>query len=649
MPPLTAPFVAFVCGCGLAGLLTGCLDGAETAPDGRDRAGFDAAFDAGELDGGCGGGACDAAAPADPCAAEPGLLVADGLVERPLCASVEDVVWIEAPVGAAVTARIRATVAVSVRLRWPADGGGLEVDQLALAGDTAGELQWIAPAGPVELRAASTGSSTEASAGAGSWRVSATAAPRETMAVEITGQIGGSRRPVTNDGLGEVEPFATEGARVDLLDGAGRLVTASRVGAGGAVRLAGHAPAGEALSLRLVAQTEAAGVAVRVGPDEVLPWAEVVAEVVAGAGGADGGGAGAGGGDDAPAMPIDAALDPAGTTAAAWFITRTAAGGLARLEPLLPAHPAPPAVIYRWRPGFSAACGSCFRPGPAPVIDLGGRISDPDEWDEAVILHELGHHVAAVYSRDDSGGGPHDGGPIEPAVAWSEGFATFHAGFVIGDPIQRDYKVTGVSRIDLEALDDPRAFGTADGTLMGVLSEQLVAAVLWDLSDGGPNDDDLVTLDGPALFAPLFDGIPAAMHDRGAPGVDLADYLDALWCAAPPAGVDAVLAGRDYPYTAPESCRGKAGEPVAVQRRGETLILTAQVAGRLVLRDGGLRSRWVAAGETVQWRARPAGPWVGVELTYRGGRAVVAVEWAPAVVKAAPMLRRRAGAWEVVR
>lgn len=606
----------------LLALLAACApddDPLRALPDaGADTGPLDAEVDGPALD-----AAPDAAPDASPDAGPPACAPLDAaealsppaLAERAGCAE-GDALRISVPAGSAVVAWVRALDgAVDAALWWPAAEGGLRVDAVALA---AGEEAVFAFWSPAE------GAVVEARGGP--WRLAVTAGP-PAPAVAVDGVIAGWRRPVTDAGLMPAEPFSTAGARVDLVDADGRLLGAGRVGADGAFALAGHGPADAAALLRLVADARGAGVPVRVGPDGELPWAEAVAEVQGSA-------------------TVDAALDPEGAAAGAWFVARTTAEGLDRLAArvALPAVVDPPPVRVRWRPGFSDACGSCFRPGARPLIDLGGRVGDPDEWDAAVILHELGHYVAAVFSRDDSGGGPHDGSPIAPAVAWSEGLATFHAGWQQGDAVQLDYKITGVARLDLEVMDDPRAFGTADGSATGDLSERLVAAVLWDLHDAPPEDDDPAGLSDGRLFAPLFEVLAGAWVDRGAPGVDLLDYLDALWCAGPePAGAAAVLAERAVPHT--PSCRRKSAGPLAVERLpdGRLRVRSAR-AGRLVLFDGARQAVEVRAGQAVDWRPAKDAPLWGVELHHPGGRAVVPLRWPEAAP--APM-RRRAGAWEV--
>lgn len=579
-----------------------------TRPDARERdALLDATLDADESPAD-GGGACPGA---------PDDLDAPGFATRPLCPDHPDRVRIHAPPGARVEATIEAATDLTVTATWPAPS--IEVDRFGLAAGERAALRWIAPDAPITL--------TARAPDPGTWRLTLTledppAAPRP---VEIRGRITATTRPVTLDGLGAPTPASTAGARVDLIDPDGRIAAAGRVDPDGTFALTAHLPDARA-TLRLVAQTQTADLAVRVGPDALLPWAEAVAELD---------------GADTP-IEVDAALDPDSPTTAALHVARVAAAGLARVAPHLTPVDDPPPVVYRWRPGFSAPCGSCFRPGPAPVIDLGGRISDPDQWDDAIILHELGHHLAAIYSRDDSPGGPHDGDRVDPAIAWSEGFATFHAGWQLAAPVQLDYTITGVATLDLEAADDPRAYGTEGATLDGPVSERLVAAVLWDLYDAPPADDDDAAL-GDATLTPVFDAL-AHRDDRGAPGVDLADYLDTLWCPAPPPGAPLILDTRDYPYT-PPAC-AKATAPLHIERTADALIITPRLAGHLVLRDSAHPTHHSArAGDPITWRPQSSAPFVSVELHHPAGRAIVPVRWR-GTDPTPTRYHRRAGAYE---
>lgn len=140
-------------------------------------------------------------------------------------------------------------------------------------------------------------------------------------------------------------------------------------------------------------------------------------------------------------------------------------------------------------------------------------ITDTDEHDEAIILHELGHFVMDRLTSDSSTGGMHPrGARIDPGLAWEEGRASWFALAVLGAPLYRDtigVEPWGSLRVDedLERGEDPHP---------GLASETSVAKVLWDLSDGTeglPDDDD----DGLALGpAPVLRAMMALARVAGA-------------------------------------------------------------------------------------------------------------------------------------
>jgi len=600
--------------CLIAIVLLGCLDDGGTIPVADEHVDHGLPGDMGDAE--RPDVLPDAAADADPSArcaplTEPEHLDLATVVDRGPCPDGHAVRWTAAP-GTRFTVRLIPLDADAeggtAELWWPHPVDPIRADRRPLDDDA--PWIWSEPVDGAIVRVSSPGR----------WRMAVGAVLPEVEPTAVTGQITGWQRPVTDDGLGDALPFGTAGARVDLLDGEGGWLALTRIAGDGRFELRARAPDGPA-TVRLVSEASVAGLPVRVGPDGRLPWGEAVAEVRGSA-------------------EVELALDPAGATAGAWHVARTIADALTALGPLLPpTASAPPPVRVRWRPGFSEGCGSCFRPGDAPLIELGGRISDPDEWDRAVVVHELGHYIAAVFSRDDSGGGPHDGSPIAPAVAWSEGLATFIASWP-DRPVQLDYTLAGVARLDLEAMPQPEAFGTADGTAEGPISERLVAATLWDLFDAPAADDDPAALGDEAIFEPLFEILTGPWSDRGAPGIDLVDYLDALWCVAPDPAVGDVLSSRDMPHT--PSCRAKSRGPLTARTLADGRVeLMPAASGRLRSSDGTVQ--WVAAGQRVIWRA-PRGAVGGAMLDYAGGRAVVTLN--PPEQRAAPIMRR-AGAWEL--
>lgn len=60
------------------------------------------------------------------------------------------------------------------------------------------------------------------------------------------------------------------------------------------------------------------------------------------------------------------------------------------------------------------------------------QIADTDHWDDAVILHEIGHHIENVCGRADSPGGMHFAQyRIDARLAWSEGFGNFMGAHIV--------------------------------------------------------------------------------------------------------------------------------------------------------------------------------------------------------------------------
>lgn len=60
------------------------------------------------------------------------------------------------------------------------------------------------------------------------------------------------------------------------------------------------------------------------------------------------------------------------------------------------------------------------------------KIADTDHWDDAVVIHEIGHHIENVCGRADSPGGFHFAQyRIDPRLAWSEGFGNFMGAHIV--------------------------------------------------------------------------------------------------------------------------------------------------------------------------------------------------------------------------
>ena len=196
------------------------------------------------------------------------------------------------------------------------------------------------------------------------------------------------------------------------------------------------------------------------------------------------------------------------------------------------------------------------------ALSVQGKEIDRDEYDDMVILKEFFKFAVAQVSRDDNPGGIHDGTRDDPRRSWSEGASTFFACNTVADRYFVNGLPMGVYEVfDLETMDSPFAFKTKSGTQNSLVSEFLVAALLWDLADG-PNDDepfDQVSGMEIALFDSIFNYFSAqTFTDRGYQGVDLVDFLDGWFCKGweMMEAVEALTDSRlfNYDFSGPENC-----------------------------------------------------------------------------------------------
>jgi hypothetical protein len=131
------------------------------------------------------------------------------------------------------------------------------------------------------------------------------------------------------------------------------------------------------------------------------------------------------------------------------------------------------------------------------TIHVRGTTDDPDEFDDDIILHEMGHYVLDNSSRSDSPGGSHSlDGHYDIRLTWSEGWASFWSSVV------RQWANTNVAPAgrypDFVWLID--SFATDVGafridlpsypaTSYGADNEVSISSVLWDIAalpaDGG--------------------------------------------------------------------------------------------------------------------------------------------------------------------
>lgn len=302
-----------------------------------------------------------------------------------------------------------------------------------------------------------------------------------------TGRVTYEARHETPQGASAA--LATRPARfVDLalLDASGAVVAEGRTGEDGAFAIDGPAAAQR---LRVYARTRVRGHDAAVARDALGRETHAL-EVALGA----------------PEAALAAHATDAAGDAGAFHVVDTMLRGLDAVHEWT-GSALPPVFVYWVRGGtreWSYYRGE--RPpgsGRYALELLGGdpgqqSISDTDEHDEAIILHELGHFVMDRLAGNSSSGGMHPrGARIDPGLAWEEGRATWFALAVLASPLYRDtigIEPWGRLRVDvdLERGEDP---------VPGIGSETSVSEILWDLADGAGGlpdaDEDGIAL-GPA-------------------------------------------------------------------------------------------------------------------------------------------------------
>ncbi len=106
--------------------------------------------------------------------------------------------------------------------------------------------------------------------------------------------------------------------------------------------------------------------------------------------------------------------------------------------------------------------------GSPAVFLLGAENTDTDEYDSAVVAHEIGHYVQHVASRDDSIGGQHTSGDrLDMRVAFSEGWGYGWSSMVRESPVNADsLGARQSSGFDINVTEFPDATGWySEGTV----------------------------------------------------------------------------------------------------------------------------------------------------------------------------------------
>jgi PKD repeat protein len=204
------------------------------------------------------------------------------------------------------------------------------------------------------------------------------------------------------------------------------------------------------------------------------------------------------------------------------------------VEPALPETP-PPMTVY-WE---DLTSNGTYFDGLVNAIFLLGQTSDPDQYDDDIILHEMGHWVAFNFSHDDTLGGPHRViDQLDPRTSWSEGWAHYWSAIVrrffpseyANPQLQIDNFGSGNSAFDIDLPSFP------DLAVMAT-NELAVAAVLWHISTATNEALDPVNGNELDIWRAVRVRIPARLN------ITLEDFHAGLALEAP--GILAAVTGSE--------------------------------------------------------------------------------------------------------
>lgn len=126
-------------------------------------------------------------------------------------------------------------------------------------------------------------------------------------------------------------------------------------------------------------------------------------------------------------------------------------------------------------------------------ITIADDPSNPDMWDDSVIIHEWGHMADDKYGCDDNPGGQHFIGQLadDEELTWGEGYPDYWQSAVraaTGQPSASFY-------LDINGAGSAGIAVNLENTQTGLTSvfyEMAIAAALWDLNDPVNDGNDMV-------------------------------------------------------------------------------------------------------------------------------------------------------------
>jgi hypothetical protein len=155
---------------------------------------------------------------------------------------------------------------------------------------------------------------------------------------------------------------------------------------------------------------------------------------------------------------------------------------------------------------------------------LGDSTLDSDAFDDAVLIHEYGHLVAALYSKDDSPGGPHAlGTALDLRLAFSEGWANFFSSAVRGT---RYYVDTTAGTPLIFEIETPSVVGAPGVPVSGPENELAVSSIKWSIFNAA------LTINQGAIDTPreaIWDIFHNYLPSGGVEDISLEDFWDGFF------------------------------------------------------------------------------------------------------------------------
>lgn len=245
-----------------------------------------------------------------------------------------------------------------------------------------------------------------------------------------------------------------------------------------------------------------------------------------------------------------------------------------------------PSLRIGWRPAGNP--GSHYKIGRNEMA-----LSDGDQFDAWVILHEMGHHILQNINPAGSPGGSHwltvclTSVPTG-AMAWDEGFASYSANSTLRSPIGRNRPGVGDTAdylFNLEIAnaaappgDPPVGMDPCPDNVAATRCEGAVACSLWDMFDAAnaadPDDHDVLSVGAGRILDRIRYG-GAMQHMMAFLNAYLAAYADEE-CA-----LRALMSDHDVGAVGPGGGVAQLDTRVEMSDRdaviGETLNLVATV------------------------------------------------------------------------